>query len=537
MGCLESIIKIRSGNPNSDPDLSEQYVLSCFPQAGNCLGGWSYLAFSYLMAATPEGALPESCFSYKGVDTDGCDCSNCSHDPVPCSGKCADWKEKLVPLSGYGFWVPDGSNNDRDALKTQVIDSGPVVSCMSATEGFCRWGEIYHNVTDYFPYNYSLDVNHEVVIVGWKDDLSIAHGGYWICKNSWGTDWGCNGFFNIEYGSLSIDSFRVTWCDYDPNLSNRGPIACSGGPYYGNISEEIMFNGSKSSEQENGSLDYFWDFGDGSFGTGETVGHTYLQRGIYNVTLTVKDRNDHHSVDETFASIDPWDVGDSWTYHMQKITFKLGDFFALNGSSNALTFRVTNENNTSYMLSFMGRIKGEVKNGYLSNFVTLNGNIVLGKNTFRIENVEATVHGIVFFTKNRTGLPVPLPFNAKIDVVFDPYLDIFPFPFISGRGCEIPSVSIENHLVEKVFGKTQFDEVYFFSFNELPYFCSKEEKLTVPAGTYDTYRVFLVEEMNYSFSPEICNVVKISINLCFGYFTMHGELVTTNYVSEEEKGI
>jgi hypothetical protein len=121
-----------------------------------------------------------------------------------------------------------------------------------------------------------------------------------------------------------------------------------------------------------------------------------------------------------------------------------------------------------------------------------------------------------------------------MDVVFTPYLDIFPFPFISGRGREIPSVSIENHLVVKVFGKTQHDLAYFFSFHKLPYFCSKEEEITVPAGNYDTYRVFFVEEMNYSFAPDICNVVRLSINLCFGYFTVQGELVSTNYLSGEE---
>jgi hypothetical protein len=539
MGCLESIINIRKGIPDFDLDLSEQYVLSCLPDAGNCFGGCSYLAFCYLMATTPEGnycngALPETCLSYQGVDADGCDCSNCSHDPVLCSEKCDDWKEHLLPLSGYGFWVPNGSDNDRDVMKTQLLESGPIVCCMSVTEDFCRWGEIYHNATDYFPYYNSIYVNHEVVIVGWKDDPLIVHGGYWICKNSWGADWGCNGFFNIEYGSLSIDSFRVTWCDYDPNISNLGPIACSGGPYYGNVSEEMRFNASTLSAYENGSLEYIWDFGDGSSGAGKTICHKYLQRGIYNVSLIIRDSNDQQDQDTTVAVIDPLDIGDSWTFNMQKIAFKLGDFLVLNGSSDEVIFRVTDENSESYILSFTGRIKGDVKNGYLSNFVKIHGKIVLGKNTLRIENVEANLHGIVFFTKNRIGLPIPLPFSTTMDVVFTPYLDIFPFPFISGRGREIPSVSIENHLVVKVFGKTQHDLAYFFSFHKLPYFCSKEEEITVPAGNYDTYRVFFVEEMNYSFAPDICNVVRLSINLCFGYFTVQGELVSTNYLSGEE---
>jgi len=62
-----------------------------------------------------------------------------------------------------------------------------------------------------------------VCIVGWKDDDSIQNGGYWICKNSWGTDWGYDGFANIEYGSMNIDKSRfpfdgfILWVDYNPD--------------------------------------------------------------------------------------------------------------------------------------------------------------------------------------------------------------------------------------------------------------------------------------------------------------------------------
>ena len=46
---------------------------------------------------------------------------------------------------------------------------------------------------------------HIVLIVGWDDSLSHAGGtGGWIVKNSWGTQWGKEGFFTIAYGSASI---------------------------------------------------------------------------------------------------------------------------------------------------------------------------------------------------------------------------------------------------------------------------------------------------------------------------------------------
>jgi predicted outer membrane repeat protein len=48
--------------------------------------------------------------------------------------------------------------------------------------------------------------NHFVTVVGWDDNFSRdnfkinpGHDGAWICKNSWGTDWGDNGYFYLSY--------------------------------------------------------------------------------------------------------------------------------------------------------------------------------------------------------------------------------------------------------------------------------------------------------------------------------------------------
>ena len=157
IGTLESIINIREGYARLDPDLSEQYVLSCLPDAGSCKGGSAEKAFRYMMEDSPKGnyhngALLESCFPYVGIDADGCDYSGCDHDPVPCSDKCENWEDYLVPILDFNYWYPDGSSADIDRIKTQIMQEGPVVTHMYANDDFQDWVSKHHDPEEYYPY-------------------------------------------------------------------------------------------------------------------------------------------------------------------------------------------------------------------------------------------------------------------------------------------------------------------------------------------------------------------------------------------------
>ena len=76
-------------------------------------------------------------------------------------------------------------------------------------------------------------------------------------------------FFNIEYGSLNIDTYDVIWVDYNQeNFSNWVPVAQTNGPYYGAANQEIIFNGSTSLDHEGTIESYEWNLGDGTIKTG-----------------------------------------------------------------------------------------------------------------------------------------------------------------------------------------------------------------------------------------------------------------------------
>ncbi|UCH71458.1 MAG: PKD domain-containing protein, partial [Thermoplasmatales archaeon] len=81
------------------------------------------------------------------------------------------------------------------------------------------------------------------------------------------------------------------------------PIANAGGPYFANPGEEIEFNGSLSTDPNGDIVEWFWNFGDGTTGTGEITMHNYTIPGEYIVNLTVTDARGVSDINETFALI------------------------------------------------------------------------------------------------------------------------------------------------------------------------------------------------------------------------------------------
>jgi hypothetical protein len=78
------------------------------------------------------------------------------------------------------------------------------------------------------------------------------------------------------------------------------PIANADGPYVGVAGVPIQFTGVGSS---GANLSFFWNFGDGTTGTGVTVRHTYAMPGVYTVTLTVQDGVGQTSIATTTATV------------------------------------------------------------------------------------------------------------------------------------------------------------------------------------------------------------------------------------------
>jgi len=182
---------MHTGTPGNI-DLAEQYLLSCNTHGWGCGGGW--WAHDYHVDRKPPseldaGAVLESAFPYQAEE-------------IPCQGP-YDHPHKVA----YWDYVGDGDSVPSVAeIKHAMYTYGPVGVAM------CVDGQFDRYTGGVFQTDETCDrvINHAVVLVGWDEPEQA-----WILRNSWGTDWGEDGYMRIRYGT-SMVGFAANYIIYQP---------------------------------------------------------------------------------------------------------------------------------------------------------------------------------------------------------------------------------------------------------------------------------------------------------------------------------
>ncbi len=185
---LESNV-LRSQNTGiTDIDLSEQVMLSC-SGTGSCNGG--RLNANYL----ENTGLPiEAAYPYTATDGS-------------CDAAAPGWQSSAYKIGSWG-----SVSGHLSALQKALNTYGPLPTAFYVYEDFMYYKSgIYTHTTG------SRLGGHAVLLVGYNDAEQ-----YFIVKNSWGPDWGENGFFRIAYSELdTFVNFAMSTIAYQSKDAQR----------------------------------------------------------------------------------------------------------------------------------------------------------------------------------------------------------------------------------------------------------------------------------------------------------------------------
>ncbi|GAM26244.1 hypothetical protein SAMD00019534_094190 [Acytostelium subglobosum LB1] len=161
--------------------LSPQALVSCDTVLNQgCNGGIPQAAWEYMEA---KGLPTYDCFPYT---------SGANGTEPPCQKTCSDgstytlYKAKTLTLQ---------TMNSVSAIQANLVAYGSIEGSMDVYDDFMTYTSGVYVQSPTAKYL----GGHAIKIIGWgHDDASNLD--YWIVQNSWGTDWGMDGFFWIERG-------------------------------------------------------------------------------------------------------------------------------------------------------------------------------------------------------------------------------------------------------------------------------------------------------------------------------------------------
>jgi hypothetical protein len=192
LAAYEARMKLAATNHGLMPDLSEQHLVSCSP--GSCSGGYMDVTADWIVC---NGTVDEICFPYIAMNGS-------------CYESCFDRDSRKYKGEGWSWASGDRNIIDEDRIKQEILAGGPVAAAMDVyTDFYIYNGGVYQYTTGAF------EGGHCVAIVGWGKEGSTD---YWICKNSWGTEWGEAGWFRIKMGEVNIGLEAVA---YQPKVRGK----------------------------------------------------------------------------------------------------------------------------------------------------------------------------------------------------------------------------------------------------------------------------------------------------------------------------
>lgn len=185
-----------------------RHDLSDYGCVGNSLiAAWTYL---YIRGTCEHACVPNQYKQiydlYDGLYTEIKNKVSCRSVTGPNFDSCVDSQKPLTLFSCSDFYYVAGTSKyggSEKLIRHNIFEWGPVSSAMEVYEDFYQ----FDAETEIYQWNGQgkLISGHAIVIVGWGEEVEGTEGGrkklFWWVRNSWGRDWGVEGYFRMVRGT------------------------------------------------------------------------------------------------------------------------------------------------------------------------------------------------------------------------------------------------------------------------------------------------------------------------------------------------
>ncbi len=181
---LEALVKIELNEPDLHIDLSDSHCLTC--SGGDCDNG---ISLSEGLATLIEEGLPtEECSPYNEF-MDG------TIDLTFCDEACEGGRKGRVHLeAAERIRTADLDLAGQVALMKEAVVQSPILVSIGVWADFFEYDSGVYVAED--EAEETRRGMHALVLIGWDDERQA-----WLARNSWGGDWGLDGYLWIGWGT------------------------------------------------------------------------------------------------------------------------------------------------------------------------------------------------------------------------------------------------------------------------------------------------------------------------------------------------
>jgi len=162
--------------------LSPEQIVDCDTSGEDegCNGGWPYGAYAYVMSA--GGLDSEAAYPYSAEEGNS---GNCNFSTAAIVAKISNWQYVT-------------QSEDENAMFSWINGNGPLSICVDASSWSSYTGGVVQSCTQ--------NLDHCVQMTGYQSVQGIDA---WNVRNSWGSDWGNNGYIWLARGNDTCGCAQV----------------------------------------------------------------------------------------------------------------------------------------------------------------------------------------------------------------------------------------------------------------------------------------------------------------------------------------